>query len=544
VPKWQLFEKSWRKRLKIVPGKELFMKKTAQRVGFFSSINFKITAIFILLVAAATFLSGSLLIYQGQKALIDAILKKNLAACENVRDKINNFIRQAQSSVELMTLMPGIKNLDLSQIDKLVYEVVSEHEMLDPVAVLNETGVVMASRNPQQQNKDLSQTEAFLRSKSKSYLSDVFFSKAGDPLITIASPILDRDNLKKRIGVLVAEVKLKSLWPTLGQTRAGADGVVVVTDKNGNLIYRTGGAKAGSLWQDEAVKSALEGKTGSVHLHNDLYAYVPLEGKIAGAVVIKQPAVEALYGVEKMKKQSFLLLAVSVLIAITIGLLLANSMLVPVKRLLLSTKIIGEGNLGHKINLRRNDEIGELAASFDKITTELEIQRKRAITDELTHLYTHTYFLETLRAEIYRAKRYRTRLSLMMLDIDDFKMFNDRYGHQAGDEILVKMSEVIRGCLRESDVAARYGGEEFSILAAETDKEGIYALAERLREKISKEMFLEFQGKNMKVTVSIGVTTFTESDIAQDIFPQDFLKRADSALYQAKDRGKNCVVQF
>lgn len=520
------------------------MKKAAQRVGFFSSIHFKITAIFILLVATATFLSGSILIYQSQRALVDAILKKNLAACENVRDKINNFIRQAQSSVELMTLTPAIKDLDLSQIDKLVYEVVSEHEMLDPVAVLNEAGVVIASRNPQEQNKDLSQTEAFLRSKSKSYLSDVFFSKTGDPLITIASPIFDRDNFKKRIGVLVTEVKLKSLWPILDQTRVGSDGVVVVTDKKGGLIYRTGGVQAGGLWQDEAVRSALEGKTGSVHLRNDLYAYLPLEGKIMGAVVIKQPAAEALYGVEKMKKQSFLLLAVSVLIAIVIGLLLANSMLVPVKKLLLGTKIISEGNLGHKINLRRNDEIGELAASFDKMTTELEIQRERAITDELTHLYTHTYFFETLRAEIYRAKRYRTRLSLMMLDIDDFKMFNDRYGHQAGDEILVKMSEVIKGCLRESDVAARYGGEEFSILAAETDKEGIYTLAERLREKISKEMFLEGEGKNMKVTVSIGVTTFTENDIAQDIFPQDFLKRADTALYQAKDRGKNCVVQF
>jgi diguanylate cyclase (GGDEF)-like protein len=132
----------------------------------------------------------------------------------------------------------------------------------------------------------------------------------------------------------------------------------------------------------------------------------------------------------------------------------------------------------------------------------------------------------------------------MMLDIDHFKEFNDQYGHQVGDEILVKMSEVVKECLRESDIAARYGGEEFTVLAPETDKEGIYVLAERLRERIANEMALESSGRKPKITISIGVTTFTEDDIAKDIFPSDFLKRVDMALYQAKDRGRNCVVQF
>jgi diguanylate cyclase (GGDEF)-like protein len=177
------------------------------------------------------------------------------------------------------------------------------------------------------------------------------------------------------------------------------------------------------------------------------------------------------------------------------------------------------------------------------MTVELKKQRERAITDELTHLYTHSYFMETLKAEVYRAKRYRTRLSLMMLDIDHFKSFNDNYGHQTGDEVLIKISDMLKASLRESDTAARYGGEEMVILAAETDKEGIFILAERIRKKIAEEVEVAYEGKKLRVTISIGVTTLAEDDIKADIFPSDFLKRADVALYKAKDKGRNCVVQ-
>jgi len=275
-----------------------------------------------------------------------------------------------------------------------------------------------------------------------------------------------------------------------------------------------------------------------------LSSYMPLTGTATGSVVVKQPAQEALYGVAKMRGQSMVLLVLSIMIAIAIGLVLSNSMLVSVRKLLVGTKIVAEGDLGYKIDIKTDDEIGELARSFNVMTVELKKQRERAITDELTHLYTHSYFLETLKAEVYRAKRYRAKLSLMMLDIDHFKLFNDNYGHQVGDEVLIKISEMLKSSLRESDIAARYGGEELVVLAAETDREGIYILAERVRQKIAKDVIVEYEDKKLRVTVSIGVTTLTEDDIKRDIFPDDFMKRVDMALYKAKDKGRNCVVQL
>ncbi|MFA5147681.1 MAG: diguanylate cyclase [Candidatus Omnitrophota bacterium] len=523
---------------------EVPLSGTREKIPFSSSINFRFILIFILLVTVTTFLSGMILIYQGQKSLEDAVLKKNLTAGENVRSKIENFVKQAQSSVELMTLMPSIKDLDLFQIDKMMYEVISEHEMLDPVAVLNEQGIEISSRNQADQNKDMSGSDIFLKSKSKSYVSDVYFSPDGHPLVTIASPIFDYDSFGKRIGVLVTTVKLRSLWPVLDQTKVGEKGVIIVTDKNGELVYQTGETKTGNLGNDRTVKLALEGKTGSINSGGMLSSYLPLAGKIKGAVAVKQPAQEALYGVAKMRSQSLVLLIMSIMVAIAIGLVLSNSMLVSVRKLLIGTKIVGEGDLNYKIDINTNDEIGELARSFNAMTVELKKQRERAITDELTHLYTHSYFLETLKAEVYRAKRYKSRLSLMMLDIDHFKSFNDNYGHQVGDEVLIKISDMLKASLRESDVASRYGGEELVVLATETDKEGIYILAERIRKKIAEDVVVEYDDKKLKVTISIGVTTLSEEDMQHDIFPDDFLKRVDVALYKAKDKGRNCVVQL
>ena len=134
------------------------------------------------------------------------------------------------------------------------------------------------------------------------------------------------------------------------------------------------------------------------------------------------------------------------------------------------------------------------------------------------------------------AERASTPLSLLLVDIDDFKSLNDRYGHAAGDELLHGLSLIMNATVRSSDLLARYGGEEFAVLAPGTDLDGAYQLAEKLRTAIAESSFI--LGETMRltrVTVSVGVSQFTGNR-------RDFFEKADRALYRAKASGKNCVM--
>jgi len=172
-----------------------------------------------------------------------------------------------------------------------------------------------------------------------------------------------------------------------------------------------------------------------------------------------------------------------------------------------------------------------------KLKTELETL---AISDALTHLLNRTEFDRLARIEIERAKRYQTTCSFMMLDLDDFKEANDTYGHQAGDEILIRLSQLLKEMLRSSDIIARYGGEEFIILLPETDCHKAELLGERIRIELEKMEF-HFTTMNQtpqtqihKQTVSIGVANHLE-----DASLEQTIHFTDKALYKAKLSGKN-----
>jgi diguanylate cyclase (GGDEF)-like protein len=160
---------------------------------------------------------------------------------------------------------------------------------------------------------------------------------------------------------------------------------------------------------------------------------------------------------------------------------------------------------------------------------------KEAITDGLTDLYDHRYFVLRLDDEIERAKRYKRSLSLLMMDIDHFKRYNDTFGHLAGDDVLIGLAKIFKKSSRRVDTVARYGGEEFVITLPETKREGAALLGERIRKQVEK---MEFE-KGGGVTVSIGVGSFDGSNMS--FTKEDLIKMADDALYKAKRNGRNRV---
>jgi len=160
--------------------------------------------------------------------------------------------------------------------------------------------------------------------------------------------------------------------------------------------------------------------------------------------------------------------------------------------------------------------------------------RRLSITDSLTGLYNRTQLPESLSRELSRSQRHGHSFSLLMIDIDHFKRFNDTHGHQAGDELLRSVAGILKNSLRACDLAARYGGEEFLILLTETDPEGARTFAESLRVGVER---LRFHGETA-VTISIGVASFPAN--GTDV--ESIIRQADDALYDCKKRGRNRVA--
>jgi diguanylate cyclase (GGDEF)-like protein len=162
---------------------------------------------------------------------------------------------------------------------------------------------------------------------------------------------------------------------------------------------------------------------------------------------------------------------------------------------------------------------------------------RQANTDGLTELPNRRHFEEAIEAEISRAERFEGGLALVLADLDDFKQVNDRFGHQAGDEVLQTFADILRTTVREIDLPSRYGGEEFAVLLPQTDLEGALQLAERLRRALAARPMATHPGGLVAVTASFGVAAYPDAPTPAALFAA-----ADEALYRAKRAGKNCVV--
>ncbi len=162
-----------------------------------------------------------------------------------------------------------------------------------------------------------------------------------------------------------------------------------------------------------------------------------------------------------------------------------------------------------------------------------------AYTDALTSIFNRRYFDQRYTREILRARRYKRNLSVLMIDIDHFKVYNDTFGHLMGDKVLQKVAQVLETELRRADVVCRYGGEEFVVILPEIDLHNAYYVAEKLRNAVISSTFSgdeKMSGKG--ITISLGVAAFPENGDTEKMV----LGKADEALYKAKERGRNQVI--
>jgi diguanylate cyclase (GGDEF)-like protein len=207
--------------------------------------------------------------------------------------------------------------------------------------------------------------------------------------------------------------------------------------------------------------------------------------------------------------------------------------------LMIEHRMIGLLNLNKKLGgngyKRKEIELLTTLGTSASISINNAKMHKLAITDGLTKLYNHGYFEEYLDNQLKIAKRYDTKLSLVMLDIDHFKQINDTYGHQQGDLILKELANILQRNIRAGDLAVRYGGEEFVLLFPNADKQQALKIIERIRNIVNNYKFQGIKEDELHVTISAGV-----SEVRQETKnKEELIREADEALYKAKECGRN-----
>ncbi|MBF0478378.1 MAG: GGDEF domain-containing protein [Candidatus Omnitrophica bacterium] len=182
--------------------------------------------------------------------------------------------------------------------------------------------------------------------------------------------------------------------------------------------------------------------------------------------------------------------------------------------------------------------VQQFALALRRVRLREEIERL-AITDSLTEVYTRRYVLERFNEDIKRSKHRNMQTSLLMIDVDFFKKYNDDFGHLVGDRILREIGQIIKTHIREIDIAGRYGGEEFCVVLPDTDKDGAAFVAERIR-AAAEQAEIDAYDARINVTLSIGTSSFPKDGKTID----ELVDKADWALYRAKKIGRNKVCAF
>jgi diguanylate cyclase (GGDEF)-like protein len=361
------------------------------------------------------------------------------------------------------------------------------------------------------------------------------------------------------IGAFAAELNLAPMQGILREFAHDTSGAIHLVNSDGVLIAssrRIMAQRTKAIFSDDAL-GALARETGVVRTYTgieDRRVVGALERvpQVDWAVVSEIPADAAFEQVRRFRDFA-LLIIIGLLVAVTasgyrFGLLVAR----PLERLIQGAREVAEGDLAVDLPEVGGGEVGSLTRVFNHMVSRLREGRRAldasnetlrakneelerlSTTDGLTGLANHRFLMQRLKEEGVRSNRNNREFAVLMADVDNFKEYNDSFGHPAGDEVLKKVAAIVRDSTRTMDCAARYGGEEFVVVMPETRVTGARQVAERIRARLAAELF---QGQ--RITLSIGIAEFPkDADV-----PQGVIAAADAALYQAKRAGRDRVVE-
>jgi diguanylate cyclase (GGDEF)-like protein len=391
--------------------------------------------------------------------------------------------------------------------------------------------------------------------QGETMLGDPYWDEAlGAVAAPIAVPIEASDT--RFMGVLHATMTFEAVRDVLSGLVPGEAGRIELLASDGRIIVASGPVDGFEVALDPETLASLASAAGGTTEYLDADG-VEMIGTLTGidrmawSVLARVPTDEAYARITQLGRSTALLVSFLLLVVGTVAYFIGLFIVRPLDRLTVGASAVAGGDLSVDLPVTGRDEVALLTEVFNGMVAELRAKKAEldeanavlreqnveleriSMTDALTSLYNRRYVMGEFDKEINRAARHERKLSVLMMDVDKFKNYNDTWGHQAGDQVLMGMGVVIRDATREPDVPARYGGEEFIVLLPDCDIKGAIDAAERVRARLDQEVF-----EGRKVTISIGAAEFP----AHGDTPKALISAADAALYEAKDQGRDRVV--
>ncbi len=369
-------------------------------------------------------------------------------------------------------------------------------------------------------------------------------SRDKSPLILIGVPLF-LDQLYEYETLLAIEVRLTGLLPLLDPAKFGDSGgwtyESLVDIKTGQqFLYGRGAKKILN-----AIHLAPSGDRQKLHEYTNgmgerLTGLVVPFRELGWGLFIAENYEKAFSGLIHARHRNIIIISCfSVLMGI-VAYLLTRQIMVPLSALTRGAERVAEGDLDVRLPVGRNDELGFATTVFNEMVAKLKLSQTEleqlATTDPLTGLNNRKQVMTILQDHYEYYRRYKRVFSVLMLDVDHFKVVNDTYGHQAGDTVLKQVAELFNKNLRIVDSAGRYGGEEFIVILAESGMDESIQVAERIRKAVASHIFIH-EDQEIQVHISVGIGRVQE----QDGHEQKVVTRADLALYRAKNEGRNRV---
>ena len=375
--------------------------------------------------------------------------------------------------------------------------------------------------------------------------------------IVIGEPIRAADGAS--LGTMAAKVSLDEIDGILADFAKDPSHELYMVTENGRILIssrdlgeqfmtaRLDAAALDRLFRQESIPVELRSFRGTAVL--GALRALP---NVGWGMVAEKDRATAYAAITRLRNVTLILISILLFVIGLDAYLLGRSIVGPLNRLTEGSAKVAAGDLEVNLPIHGRGEVGYLTAVFNKMVSRLRTFRDEnlamnqklrernnelrtlSITDSLTGLYNRTELSELLEKELARSKRHEHSFSVLMIDIDHFKRYNDTHGHQAGDHLLNRVAQVLKGSLRACDIAARYGGEEFLILLTETGPKGALCLAKKLCGEVEEMRNLGVEA----VTVSIGVAAFPENGDETETV----IRHADEALYKCKRAGRNQVA--